>query len=265
MLTTDEEKLEKIKHYRPIDDVFFQVLADDKAVCREILQTILENQEIHVKDVKTQSSLQNLYGRSARLDALCELDEGIKANIEVQRANDDDQVKRIRFNASLITVYNSKTRDKFKDVIELYMVFISEFDLFKQGKTVYHIHKRIDETGNAIEDGIHEIYVNAAIDDGSDIAELMKCFMSEYVSHPKFPALSRRVKWIKVTKGGMEKMSSAMEELEERAVRYERLRQIKMLIGRGKTEEEIVGLIDYTPEEVQEARQELLEALSQAV
>ena len=40
---TLEEKFEKVKDLRPIDDVFFEVLADDIEVCQEILCTILED------------------------------------------------------------------------------------------------------------------------------------------------------------------------------------------------------------------------------
>ena len=34
--TIDDKKLERIKQFRPIDDVFFEVLADDAAFCQEI-------------------------------------------------------------------------------------------------------------------------------------------------------------------------------------------------------------------------------------
>lgn len=42
---TFEEKKERVEGFRPIDDVFFEVLADDREVCQEILRTILKEQE----------------------------------------------------------------------------------------------------------------------------------------------------------------------------------------------------------------------------
>lgn len=116
MFMTDEEKLDRIKHYRPID-VFFEVVAKDIYVSREILRTIMEKPKLNVKEVVVQSSERNLYGRSVRLDALCTLKKGVKANIEVQRANDDDHIRRVRFNASLVTVRESESSDRFKDII----------------------------------------------------------------------------------------------------------------------------------------------------
>ena len=36
-----KEKLEKVRDFRPIDDVFFEVLAQNKDMCQEILRVIL--------------------------------------------------------------------------------------------------------------------------------------------------------------------------------------------------------------------------------
>lgn len=76
VMITLEEKAEKVKDLRPIDDVFFEVLADDIDFCQEMLQTILDDEKLVVTDVIVQSSKRNLYGRSVRLDALCVLGNG---------------------------------------------------------------------------------------------------------------------------------------------------------------------------------------------
>lgn len=78
---TLEEKMERVKNLRPIDDIFFEVLASNTEVCEEIVQTILEDKKITVDDVIVQSSERNLYGKSVRLDALCTLGNGTKCNI----------------------------------------------------------------------------------------------------------------------------------------------------------------------------------------
>lgn len=81
---TLEQKKQKVQDFRPIDDVFFEVLANDVSFCQKILRTILEDNKLIVNDVIVQSSERNLYGRSVRLDALCMLGNGEKCNIEVQ-------------------------------------------------------------------------------------------------------------------------------------------------------------------------------------
>ena len=94
---TLEEKIEQVKNFRPIDDTFFEVLADDIGVCQEMLRIILEDEKLIVKDVIVQSSERNLYGRSVRLDALCILGNGKKCNVEVQRSNKDHHLKRVQY------------------------------------------------------------------------------------------------------------------------------------------------------------------------
>ena len=107
-----QEKVQRVQKFRLIDDVFFEVFAKDIPACQEILRTILVDENLTVQDVIVQSSERNLYGRSVRLDALCILGSGIRCNIEVQRSDNDDHLKRARFNASSITVRESQTGDR---------------------------------------------------------------------------------------------------------------------------------------------------------
>ena len=122
---SNKEKLKIIQRLRPIDDIFFEAIAEDPEVCEEILRVILEDPKLTVLEVITQSSEKNIYGRSVRLDALCTLGDGTKCNIEVQKSDNDDHLKRARFNASSITIKESNTGEKFSDVIDLYSLYIA--------------------------------------------------------------------------------------------------------------------------------------------
>ena len=216
---TVQEKIDRVKEFRPIDDVFFEVLAENREVCEEILQTILEDKNLRVIDNFTQRSERNIYERSVRLDALCILGDGTKCNIEVQRSDNDNHLKRARFNASSVTVKDSNTGDDLNKVIDLYIVYISEFDFLSEGKTIYHIDKTIRETGTVVDDGLHEIFVNTVVDDNSDIAALISCFTEKQVDNPKFPKLSSEVKRLKTTEGGASAVCEIMERYKEEAVK----------------------------------------------
>ena len=256
-MRTIQEKLERVQDFRPIDDVFFEALAQNKEVCQEILRVIMEDKELIVESVITQCSENNLYGRSVRLDALCTLCNGTKCNIEVQRADNDDHLKRVRFNTSSITVKESNPGEHFKDILELYMVYISEFDFLKGGKTIYHVDKVLRETGKVIDDGLHEIYVNTVIDDGSDISDLMACFMKKEVKNSKFPALSAEVSRLKETEGGAQSVCAVMERYERMAVKKEKIERIIVMIEKGYSKEDILD-IGYTEDEYCEARTKMV-------
>ena len=55
MELTNEEKKAKVRDFRPIDDVFFEVLAQNPKVCQEMLRTLLEDESLEVLSVITQS------------------------------------------------------------------------------------------------------------------------------------------------------------------------------------------------------------------
>ena len=212
---TLEEKKEQVKNFRPIDDTFFEVLADDIGVCQEMLRIILEDEKLIVKDVIVQSSERNLYGRSVRLDALCILGNGKKCNVEVQRSNKDHHLKRVRFNASVITVRDSQTDDKFEETIDLIVVYISEFDIFKRGRVIYHVDSVIRETQEKVDDGLERVFVNTAVKDGTTISEYMDCFLQKEIDNAKFPKLTNRVYYLKHEEGGVNAVCEIMRKYSE--------------------------------------------------
>ena len=129
---------------------------------------------------------------------------------------------------------------------------------------IYHIDKIIRENGITVEDGLHEIFVNAAVDDGSNIAELMQCFKQKDLNNLKFKAVTRRFKELKETEGGLNAMCKIMEDIvkeeNEKILKEEReknRKRIVKMISKGYSKEEILEL-DYTEEEYKEAEKELL-------
>lgn len=210
--TIDNKKLEIIKKFKPINDIFFEVLADDAAFCQEILRVILEDDKLIVHDVKVQKDVRNLMGRSVRVDVLCTLGDGTLCNIEVQRANNDNHFKRIRYNAACITASETEIGSRFENVPNVIIVYISEFDILKGGKTTYHIDKVVRETGKILDDGMKIVCVNTKVNDGSLIAQLMQLFTQTEISEPNFPVFTKRMNYIKNSQRGQAQMCELMEQ-----------------------------------------------------
>ena len=273
---TLEEKKEQVKNFRPIDDTFFEVLADDIGVCQEMLRIILKDEKLIVKDVIVQSSERNLYGRSVRLDALCILGDERECNVELQRSNNDHHLKRVRFNASSITVRDSQTGEKFEKTIDLIVVYISEFDIFKRGRVIYHVDSVIRETQEKVDDGLERVFVNTAVKDGTTISEYMDCFLQKEIDNAKFPKLTNRVYYLKHEEGGVNAVCEIMrkysEEVAEKAYqqgeeagkeigkeigqRQANIAAIKNMIIRFRATREVI-LEDYTESEYNTAIAEL--------
>ncbi len=216
---TLEEKIQYVQELRPIDDAFFEVLSQDVLVVQEMLQTILEDPHLIVKEALQQETIANVYGRSVRLDCLCILGNGASCNIEVQRADKDNHFKRVRVNESGITWKATEKGTSFNETPDVIVVYISEFDIMNGGKTTYHVDKVVRETGQIIEDGSTNIYVNTKVKDGTDTSELMDCFTQREVNNPKFPNLSYRVNYLKNNQKGVRTMCDVVERYAADAIK----------------------------------------------
>lgn len=217
-MQTDIEHLALIKKLNIIDDVFFHKITEDKAVCEEILQILLQKPKLKVINAQTQRFLRNIEAHSVILDLICEDENGARINIEVQKTDDDNHVKRVRFNsANIDTIFTEKGLD-YKDFPDIYIIFISKFDMFQEGKTIYHAGIFLRETGTIIDDGIRRIFANCAVDDGSEIAELMQYFKNSTGKNNKFPKLSARVSYFKESKEGIDTMTQLVEEYAKKKV-----------------------------------------------
>ena len=211
-MPTKKERDEYLRGLNPIDDLMFRKMAEHKEFCEEILRVILGDQKLVVTDNMHQFDLKNLQGRSVILDAKCITGDGRYINIEVQKANDDNHLKRVRYNASVLTANVTEAGKQFEFVPDVCIVFISAFDLFKGNLPLYHVIKIVKETGQVIDDGLTEIYVNAAVDDGSKLARLMKVFTkNDAYDEADFPVTSEIKARFKKDEGGSIKMDETLQ------------------------------------------------------
>lgn len=210
---------EEAKKLNPIDDLMFRKMAEDKEFCQEILRVILEDDQLIVLESIPQWVGANLQGRSVILDAKCVKGDGTQIDIEVQKADDDDHQRRVRYNGAILTTNISDPGIRFEKVPDVCVIFISKFDMFESNFALYHIDRVVRETGKVVDNGFQEIYVNAMIKDNSEVSELMKVFVDDAVYNSKFPKTSEAKHRYKETEGGINVMCEIMEKIaeEERA------------------------------------------------
>ena len=254
----------------PIDDEFFRKMAEDIEFCEEILRVILADCRLRIQSVIPQNSIKNLQGRSVVLDALCMTKEGRYCHIEVQKADDDDHLRRVRYNAACVTANVSDTGSRFENVPDVCVVFISRFDIFHGDRAVYHVDSIIRETGERLDDGMERIFVNTKAKDGSDAAALMEIFTGDKAyDFERFPKTSARKYQFKEREGGKKEMSEIMRKIAEmerlegkeegkEEGRYEKTRIIiKNMLLRGFNDEDIMGLAECNLEAIDDVRREI--------
>jgi hypothetical protein len=135
----------------------------------------------------------------------------------------------------------------------VYAIFISKFDIFNEQRTIYHVNRVIEETGSIVDNGVHEIYVNTAINDGSDIAELMQYFKKSFGEHDNFMKLCKRVKYFKESQEGVASMCQVMEDYAAEKVKAKDIQTATNFLRNGVSVSLVANSIEnLTLEEVEE-------------
>ena len=212
-MPTKKEFEEYAKGLNPIDDLMFAKMAENREFCEEILRVILDDDKLIVTENIPQCKLGNLHGRSIIMDAKCITEDGRHINIEVQKADNDDHLRRVRYNGAVLTTNITKTGTKFESIPDVFIIFISTFDIFEYGLPLYHVKKVVIETGQVVEDGLTEIYANAVIDNGSKFSKLMRVFTeNDTYNAEEFPVTSEIKARFKLDKGGVIKMDETLQK-----------------------------------------------------
>ena len=213
-----ERSIEKFKEYikklNPIDDIIFRKMAENKEFCEEILRVFLQDSYLKVLNNKSQYAITNIDRRSVILDAYCELRDGKRVNIEVQNADNVNHQKRVRYYSSVLTTSLTKKGENFDNVPEVCMIYICNFDVFRENKSLYLIKRVIDGSNTEVDNGLKEIYISANISDGSALSELMEVFTKDDCYSDNFPITSKMKYDFKYVKEG-NNMTDAMKEIYE--------------------------------------------------
>ena len=178
---------------------------------QRMLRVILKNDKIKVRKVSVQQWLQNLYGHSAQLDILAEDEHGTQFNVEIQRSDEGASVQRARFYCGALDMHFLDRGKKYETLPDAYVIFITETDVLKNGRPLYHIQRSVDETGEVFGDGSHIVYVNAACQDDTPLGRLMQDFNCNDPAKMHYKELADRVNYFKTSKEGEIDMTDIIE------------------------------------------------------
>jgi hypothetical protein len=212
--------------------------------------------DLIVKSATTQYGIKNLQGRSVRLDVYAEDSNGKKYNIEVERGDKGDKLKKVRYNSSLMDANSILPSDDVSLLPETYVIMITEDDFGGKGEPIYPIKKYVGDTGMAYNDGTHTIYVNGAYKeeapDLTPLGKLIHDFNCVNASDMYYPVLAERVRYFKEDVKGVGIMCRVVEELAEELFAESKKESVLKLIGMGKlTLEEIADSMGISVDEVE--------------
>jgi hypothetical protein len=147
-----------------------------------------------------------------QLDALVEDVDGKLYNVEIQVSDKDSHPRRVRYYQSAIDWSILEKGTKYEELPDVYLLFISAFDIFGMGKVKYQIKRVIDGTDVAVDNGVHEIYFNTKANDGTFLSQMLEYFNDSNADNKTFGALSQVVNEQKRTQMGVDSVCQAVHE-----------------------------------------------------
>lgn len=84
--------------------------------------------------------------KSPRLDVYCVFSDGQKADIELQLSKEEDhERKRAVYYASKLYAGNLKKGSEYKDITNVYQIFLTDFTVFQDKKLIHNFQLREDD------------------------------------------------------------------------------------------------------------------------
>ena len=213
-MMTKPKYYDEIQRLRLIDDELMELVFDGNIEAAElIVHVILGRNDLKIISAKTQVTLKGLM-REVKLDIFAEDTEGRKYDIEFQRANKGAESKRARMNASMIDANSLDKGGDFRELPEVYVIFITEHDVLKGDLPLYTIERVIQETGESFGDGSHIVYVNGEHCDAvTALGKLVHDIFCEKPDDMYNTALAERVRHFKEDEEGVKEVSEVVERL----------------------------------------------------
>lgn len=243
-----EEMLASIRDFSLIDDTFFHTcLSGSKEGMQYILRIILRKPKLVVLKMHTQEDVPNIFGRSVTFDVFVRDADGREYNVEVQRKNDGADPRRARYHASMLDVMHIGKGEEWKDFPPVIVIFITEHDVLKGGKPIYHVRRTIQELDDKrFEDGAEIIYVNASIQDDTPLGRLMHDLQCTDPEQMYSKVLAERVEYFKTNEHGVRKMCEIMEKFAKSYAEGEREEGRVEGRAEGRAEGRVQGIAEKT-------------------
>ena len=208
-----EHRVAEARKFNLLSNVFMRVAFRDKRACQYVLRVLTGIPDLIVKEVRTEYRVSKINSHDVVLDVLADDGNSQLYNIEIQRADTVDHAKRVRLYGAMIGGEYLAKGKTYADLPDLFIIYISETDIWKAGYTTYLVEKRFKNTDILYDDGLHIMYVNAAVNDGTKTAKLMQYFKVTNPNDMSHGDLSKRVHLLKCEEGGYLEMCEISERI----------------------------------------------------
>ena len=221
-----EYYMDKLERFRLLDDDFMtEVFRDNIPAVELLLRIVLGKDDIKVSSCETQRVMSGRGYRAIRMDVHAKDSAGRESDIEIQREDRGAGAKRARMHSAILDSSMLMAGEDFDKVADSYVIFITENDIYGDGRAMRTYTRRCDQDpSEQFGDGNYVIYVNGAYkNDEEPIGRLMHDFRCISAVDMYYPELAEKVRNLKETEGGQDRMCRMMEEMRKEAAEEAKL------------------------------------------
>ena len=143
------------------DNYMFQTVFSDPELCKELLERVLHIEIDHVEVLDAERSLiPEPRAHGIRMDVYIADGHGTIYDVEVQKYDSDDLVKRSRYYLSANDMDCIVAGQDYHSMRNSFVIFICMFDPIKHGLPRYTITTFCRETDSEVFDGTTRVFVN---------------------------------------------------------------------------------------------------------
>ena len=226
-----------------MDDKFMHEVFNDRKCVEAVLQEIFHDSCLKITDSWTQEQLDNFFGKGTKMDVLAQGMPLIFYNIEPQENFYDARPERARYYGSIIDTKILESGNSYARLPPVYVIFITDGDMFGEGKPIYIFPRTQYPNGRLFGDGSYIMYLNCRMqDDKTRLGRLMHDFTTADPEQIYNPVLRKRLFELKfIGKDGKSPMCKKLDKLikEERLEEREIAKLEEREIARKESEKQI--------------------------
>ena len=209
--------LQQINKLRLFDDDFMKIVfKDDRQCVKEVIDIICQSDN-DIQKVFVEDYLKNIVGKDFIFDIVAITPE-TSINLEIQRDKYRAKPIRAKNHEALLISYNTKPQQNDEEQVRTVVIFLIEEDYYGLGEPIYHIERIVKETGESFADGSMILYVNGKYEGQDALGSLMKDFKQSDYRLIENKILKEKVRMLKETKEGREKMCLIFEEIRNKGI-----------------------------------------------
>ena len=161
------------------DFMFCRILEEKPALCRELLELVLDHKVGELVSVNPQKPIEiTANGKGVRFDVYAEGSDSEIYDIEMQNASVDSIAKRSRYSQGMIDLNLIKRGSHYSELNRSYVIYICRFNFFKEGELHKYSFRNlcIEDPQIELGDETEKIFL-CAEGTSDDVSEKMQAFL----------------------------------------------------------------------------------------